>query len=481
MTNEDVNTNVTGPPQATPPMSPTKAWLENLAGGLRLAFFLRPAAVQFHVSANHLIALVATDLAVACAGSFALADSGGFFNLQALPSALFWVALALLAGYLIGRVRSDDRYALLVPVAIGSIGIPVSAVASAVWFAADHRWFGLLTVPDVPGVDEIVFVWWALTILVAIRRLIVPVPGSRISPAAIVAIVVLLPSYLLPPGPLWEAALDEDDAASQAGQHGPAFSESALYAQSELLRTAVQQLKPGRAGVEDLYFVGFAPYASQAVFMKETLSIGAMLEERFDTGGRAISLISHPSLAGKFPIATLTSLRRALRAVGERIDPDEDVVLLHLTSHGSPTHELSVEFYPLQLEAIRPADVRSALDAAGIKWRIVVVSACYSGGFIDALKDAHTMVVTASDAGHTSFGCGDAFDFTYFSKAFYDEALRKTHSFEKAFAMAKESIRLREQKEGLEPSNPQIYMGEAMKEKLSRLEHRLSVGVANAK
>src|SRR5258708_36390982 len=122
-------------------MSRTKAWLENLAGGLPLSCFLRPAAVKFHVSANRLIALVATDLAVACAGSFALADSGGFFNLQALPSALFWVALALLAGYLIGRVRSDDRYALLVPVAIGSNGISVSAVAGPVLVSPAQPWF----------------------------------------------------------------------------------------------------------------------------------------------------------------------------------------------------------------------------------------------------------------------------------------------------------------------------------------------------
>jgi hypothetical protein len=90
-------------------------------------------------------------------------------------------------------------------------------------------------------------------------------------------------------------------------------------------------------------------------------------------------------------------------------------------------------------------------------------------------------VVTAADARHTSFGCGDAFDFTYFSKAYFDEALRKTYSFEKAFAMAKDSILLREQKEGLEHSNPQIFMGEAMQAKLWALEERLSARAIYAK
>ena len=173
------------------------------------------------------------------------------------------------------------------------------------------------------------------------------------------------------------------------------------------------------------------------MFKKETLSIATLLDERFDTAGRSILLISHPSLADELPIATLTSLREALDAVAEHIDPEEDVVLLHLTSHGSETHELSVEFRGLELQVIRPEDLRAALDDAGIKWRIVVVSACYSGGFIEALREEHTMVLTASDAKHTSFGCGNDFDFTYFSKAYYDEALRKTYSFEQAFVLAK--------------------------------------------
>jgi len=268
---------------------------------------------------------------------------------------------------------------------------------------------------------------------------------------------------------------------SDRPDRGQPFSENTLYAQTELLRAAEQRVMPGRAGEEHLYFVGFAPDAAQDVFMKETLAIGKLLKERFGTGGRALSLISHPGVVDQYPMATLTSLRRALKTVGERINREEDVVLLHLTSHGSQSHELSVEFYPLQLPPIRPAELRSALDEAGIKWRIVVISACYSGGFIDALKEAHTLVVTASDARHTSFGCGNAFDFTYFSKAYYDEALRKTRSFERAFALARESVRRREQKEGLESSNPQMFIGAAMHTKLARLERTLSAETAHAK
>ena len=466
--------------QQKPSSASARAWLANLSGGVRLAFFRRPDVVAFHVDAFQLIAIALSSLAVSCVCSLLLAGFDGTFNLQALPSELFWIPSALLAGYVVAGTMKDARFALLVPIAVGSIGIVLTLAASLVWFAVDRGWLKVPLAFGPTGIYLALFAWWALAVAVAVRRLTSPLPERTVSPVVIVLIIVLLPAYFLPADPLWEAASGPDDATVQEGDEAEPFSESALYAQTSLLRAAEEKIKPERAGVEDLYFVGFAPFAAQDVFMKETQAIGKLLEDRFDVRGRTISLISHPSLAGKMPIATLTSLRDALQAVGRRINPDEDVVLLHMTSHGSATHELSVEFYPLELEAIRPTDVRSALDDAGIKWRIVVVSACYSGGFTDALKDAHTMVVTASDATHTSFGCGNDFDFTYFSKAYYDEALRKTYSFEEAFALAKASIRERERKEGLEASNPQIYMGEAMKEKLSGLEKRLSAGAGNA-
>ena len=467
---------------AIPAENPAKAWLGNLAQGLRLAIFWRPSASGFRVGAHHFIAIAATSFAVSFACSFALVGRAGFFNLQALPSEFFWVPLALLAGYLTARLMQAPGLALLVPIAVGAIGIPLTIASSLIWYAMEQSWLQVPdTFPGALGIYQCVFAWWALATLVAIRRLIVPVHRHGISPAVLVAILVLLPGYFVPSMPLWQPTFDADGAAGPPPPPRPAFSEEALYAQADLLGDAVEQIKHGRPGVDDLYFVGFAPYASQDVFLKETLSIGKLLDERFDTAGRSISLISHPSVADKYPIATLTSLRYALQEVGEHIDPEEDVVLLHLTTHGSETHELSVEFYPLQLPGIRPEDLRAALDDAGIKWRIVVISACYSGGFIEALKDARTLVVTASDATHTSFGCGNDFDFTYFSKAYYDEALRKTRSFEQAFMLAKESVRQREQKEGLQASNPQIYLGEAMKEKLAKLEKRLSAGEAIAK
>jgi hypothetical protein len=116
-----------------------------------------------------------------------------------------------------------------------------------------------------------------------------------------------------------------------------------------------------------------------------------------------------------------------------------------------------------------PMDVRSALDDAGIRWRIVIVSACYSGIFIEPLKTDTTMILTAADSQHTSFGCADDRDLTYFGEAFLRDSLPKASSLEDAFEQARSSITRREKMETLDHSNPQMWVGASMAKKLHQL------------
>jgi hypothetical protein len=148
--------------------------------------------------------------------------------------------------------------------------------------------------------------------------------------------------------------------------------------------------------------------------------------------------------------------------------------MLYLESHGSADHKLTVEFPPLELDPLTPASLRDMLDDAGIKWRIIVVSACYSGGWIDSLKDEHTLIMTASAANRRSFGCGTGSDATYFGDALFQHALRFEDSFVKAFEQARERIAERERAEQVSPSSdPQIHVGAEMAAKLPKLEAAL--------
>ncbi|MGO1271852.1 MAG: C13 family peptidase, partial [Pseudomonas helleri] len=84
-------------------------------------------------------------------------------------------------------------------------------------------------------------------------------------------------------------------------------------------------------------------------------------------------------------------------------------------------------------------------------------SSCYSGGFIPALKDERTLIMTASRTDRVSFGCSEEADFTYFGNALFAQALNQTDDLQKAFKLAKEAIAEREQTDGYEASEPQMW------------------------
>ncbi len=84
------------------------------------------------------------------------------------------------------------------------------------------------------------------------------------------------------------------------------------------------------------------------------------------------------------------------------------------------------------------------------------------------------MIITASSATRTSFGCGIASDATYLAQALFNEELRKTYSIETAFAAARQSIAERERAQGYEPSEPQLFAGAAIRRKLAEVEGRLA-------
>src|SRR5258707_8517191 len=102
--------------------------------------------------------------------------------------------------------------------------------------------------------------------------------------------------------------------------------------------------------------------------------------------------------------------------------PDDDVLVLFLTSHGSQ-EGLAVENGSLPLSQLAPADLRQALDDAEIRWRVVGVSACYAGVFLEELKSDTTAIITAPDSTHTSFRCEDDRDPTRFSHALLKDTI----------------------------------------------------------
>lgn len=242
--------------------------------------------------------------------------------------------------------------------------------------------------------------------------------------------------------------------------------------QAGLLGERLQALRPQRPGAIDVYTITFAPYADEDVFRLESERVASVMQERFDAAGQTLQLVNHRRTAAELPWATPLNLKRAVEWVAALMDRDEDVLLIHLTSHGAADGELAVRLWPLQIEPVTPALLKEWLDGAGIRWRIVSVSACYSGSWIAPLAGPGTLVMTAADAEHTSFGCGRNSALTYFGRAMFDEELRHTWSFEQAHAAARRVIEQREREAGKSDgySNPQIEVGGEIRARLAELE-----------
>ena len=233
--------------------------------------------------------------------------------------------------------------------------------------------------------------------------------------------------------------------------------------QRELLRQTLGQLKAASDQHPQLFFIGFAGYGREAVFMREVLAVRELFDDRFYTKQRSIALINHPSTADTIPLASVTNLDEVLRHVGQLMKVERDTLFLFLSSHGE-RNIFAVNMPGLALRPLRPRDLTTMLDRSGIKRRVIVISACHSGSFIPALANPTTLVITAARADRSSFGCEDRRQWTYFGDAYFNQALRQETSFTRAFERAKQLIAEWEAEDGLRPSLPQIAGGEALKD-----------------
>jgi hypothetical protein len=216
--------------------------------------------------------------------------------------------------------------------------------------------------------------------------------------------------------------------------------ETALYSQSALLTQALHALAPRSPGTINLYWLGIAGEGSQEVFRREVDFVRGEFDADFGTRGHSLILVNSRNTAGSAPMATVTSIRQSLGAIATAMDRQHDILFLFITSHGSKDHEISLGLPGMELPALSAHDLGAALKESGIHWKVVVISACYAGGFIDEVHDPYTLVLTAARHDRASFGCADENDFTYFGRAFFKEALPKSSSFEDAFSRAERLI-----------------------------------------
>ncbi|MGE0178284.1 MAG: C13 family peptidase [Sphingomonas sp.] len=276
------------------------------------------------------------------------------------------------------------------------------------------------------------------------------------------------PSPLLTAGGPAEIARRADGGAQIESGRSPAGE----LEEHRRLNRALGALQPQRAGTADAYVVVVA-LDSDPVFGREARVAGEVLSRRYGATGRTIVLAGTDGRApSSLPRGTPTSLAIAFARIAELMDEREDVLVLYTTSHGAPFglfyHDADNGY-----GAISPTRMAAMLDGLGIRNRLLILSACYSGVFVPRLQSPTTAIVTAAASDRSSFGCVAENDWTFFGDAMINRALRAPQPLGQAFEQARTLVASWEQRIRGQPSNPQISVGAQAQRWLGVLEARL--------
>ncbi|CAM3062344.1 hypothetical protein SPAN111604_01820 [Sphingomonas antarctica] len=234
-------------------------------------------------------------------------------------------------------------------------------------------------------------------------------------------------------------------------------------AQPARVAAALARLKPQDPARRDVYVITVAAGGAQPLFDHEAKVARDVLSTYFGESDHAL-VLSNRVPDADVPLATPVNVAAAIRGVAQILDPTQDLLVIYLAAHGSPDAALQTDLPgPLPLPAVDAAGLAEMLDRAGIKRRVVIISACFAGSWIPALASNTTIVMAAARANRTSFGCDLESKITFFGHALLEDAIRPGVPLAAAFAITKRSIAAREVAEHMTPpSDPQASIGRDM-------------------
>lgn len=157
------------------------------------------------------------------------------------------------------------------------------------------------------------------------------------------------------------------------------------------------------------------------------------------------------------PFATRESLRRAVAEMRDVARPG-DRMLVMLTSHGYHDVLASVAAnrrYP----PIRGAELSDLLSPLADWETGVVISACYSGSLIPALRHPKRWIMTAAAADRNSYGCQFHGKQTYFIQGLLSAFAGPSMGLDAWHSAASRRIRAGEDAAKVTPSLPQLWVG----------------------
>jgi hypothetical protein len=194
----------------------------------------------------------------------------------------------------------------------------------------------------------------------------------------------------------------------------------------------------------------------QKVFDNFVNDFASMLKDRNEIA----SLTElHASIDDRWAPSGLQALDRSLTA----LKPQEgEGCLVYVTGHGAPDGLAMSADTPTIF--VRPTRMESMLNSCAGRPTVLVVSACFSGVYVrPGVTRAERIVMTASAADLTSFGCSDNQQYTFFDQCFMD-AWPRQNNWGALADDINDCVRTTERSGNFPASKPQFFFGPGMRE-----------------
>jgi len=265
--------------------------------------------------------------------------------------------------------------------------------------------------------------------------------------------------------PLYELSMQVTQQGDDSeGDLPPSIDAERLWtSQPALVAHSLSVIQPATLGSRGAYVIAVAADGSQRIFGREARFAQLILGREFGAEQRRVLLSNDRDHLFRVPVAANSNLDALLSGLAQKMDARRDLMVIYLASHGNARAELATDLPDYSgVQPIGGSLLRQELDRAGIKRRVIIVSACHAGSWIKPLATDDTIVIAAARADRSSFGCDDSRELTYFGEAFLKADVSPDASLADRFDAAKRKVATWES-EILQPhSEPQAFIGKNM-------------------
>lgn len=210
---------------------------------------------------------------------------------------------------------------------------------------------------------------------------------------------------------------------------------------------------PGR-----IIFAGFAMHSQAKAFRNDVL-LAEKLVKDIDPNALMLKL-ANPARdqSADWPQATAENFALVMSKTAEVARP-QDRVLLLISTHSNPGL-LNINAGGKHLPPLQPKMLSDALAPLHKVPTLVVLSACYSGAFLEPLQAPNRVVLTATDVRRTAFNCQYKGEYTPFAEALFGQPGAESRSVTEWMGEAQKLIAAQEKRRKLAPSQPRIFVGD---------------------